>query len=59
MGRLYHYTSHTGHDHIVKSGLIKQNFTKDCVYGDGVNQTTLNPKDFPKADLARNNDGGL
>ena len=61
MGRLYHYTSQTGHDHIVKSGLIKQsqNFTKDCVYGDGVYLTTLNPEDFSKADLARNNYGGL
>ena len=61
MGRLYHYTSQEGHDHIVKSGLIKQsqNFTKDCVYGDGVYLTTLNPEDFSKKDLAKNNYGGL
>jgi len=61
MGRLYHYTSQGGHDHIVKSKFIKQsqNFTKDCVYGDGVYLTTLNPEDFSKKDLAKNNYGGL
>jgi len=60
MGRLYHYTSSQGHDRISSTGLIKQskNFEKDCVYGDGVYLTTLNPEDFDKAELAKNNYGG-
>ena len=60
MGRLYHYTSQAGHEQIVRSGVIKQsqNFTRDCVYGDGVYLTTLNPEDFSKEDLAKNNYGG-
>ena len=60
MGRLYHYTSQAGHEQIVGSGVIKQsqNFTRDCVYGDGVYLTTLNPEDFSKEDLAKNNYGG-
>jgi len=60
MGRLYHYTSEQGHKNIVTSGVIRQsqNFTRDCVYGNGVYLTTLNPEDFSKADLAKNNYGG-
>jgi len=60
MGRLYHYTSQHGCDRITSSGCIKQsqNFERDCVYGDGVYLTTLNPEDFGKADIAKNNYGG-
>ena len=60
MGRLYHYTSDSGHDRITGSGRIKQsqNFERDCVYGDGVYLTTLNPEDFDTADIAKNNYGG-
>lgn len=60
MGRLYHYTSEQSHARIVASGRIKmsQNFQKDCVYGDGVYLTTLNPEDFDKTELAKNNYGG-
>ena len=60
MGRLYHYTSEQGHGRIVGEKLIRQsqNFQKDCVYGDGVYLTTLNPEDFDKKSLAKNNYGG-
>ena len=60
MGRLYHYTSEQGHQQIVNSKVIRQsqNFAKDCVYGDGVYLTTLNPDDFSKETLAKNNYGG-
>ena len=60
MGRLYHYTSEQGHSRIVGQKLIRQsqNFQKDCVYGDGVYLTTLNPEDFDKKSLAKNNYGG-
>ena len=60
MGRLYHYTNQRGYENIKKSGIIRQsqNFEKDCVYGDGVYLTTLNPEDFSKEDLAKNNYGG-
>jgi len=60
MGRLYHYTSDKGHARISSTGVIKQsqNFERDCVYGDGVYLTTLNPEDFDKAELAKNNYGG-
>jgi len=60
MGRLYHYTNQRGYENIKRSGIIRQsqNFEKDCVYGDGVYLTTLNPEDFSKEDLAKNNYGG-
>jgi len=60
MGRLYHYTSDQGHQRIIGQKLIKQsqNFQRDCVYGDGVYLTTLNPEDFDKESLAKNNYGG-
>ena len=60
MSRQYHYTSEQGHDRIVGQKRIKQsqNFQKDCVYGDGVYLTTLNPEDFDKKSLAKNNYGG-
>ena len=60
MGRLYHYTSEQGHDRILGQKLIKQsqNFQKDCIYGDGVYLTTLNPEDLDKKSLAKNNYGG-
>ena len=60
MGRLYHYTNQQGYDQIVRSKTIRQsqNFEKDCLYGDGVYLTTMNPQEFSKEDLARNNWGG-
>lgn len=60
MGRLYHYTSEQGHGRIVRQKLIRQSkdFQKDCVFGDGVYLTTLNPEDFDKKSLAKNNYGG-
>ena len=60
MGRLYHYTSEQGHDRILGQKMIKQsqNFQKDCIYGDGVYLTTLNPEDLDKKSLAKNNYGG-
>ena len=60
MGRLYHYTSEQGHNIITRQKIIKQSkdFQKDCIYGDGVYLTTLNPEDFDKESIARNNYGG-
>ena len=59
MGRLYHYTSEEGHNTILRQKIIRQSkdFQKDCLYGDGVYLTTLNPEDFDKESLARNNYG--
>lgn len=60
MGRLYHYTNQESLAKIKRSKYIRQskNFERDCVYGDGVYLTSLNPKDWDKADLAKNNYGG-
>ena len=53
MGRLYHYTSEQGHNIITRQKIIKQSkdFQKDCIYGDGVYLTTLNPEDFDKESI--------
>merc|ERR1712098_612824 len=59
MGRLYHYTTREGLESIKRTRRIKQsaNFERDCVYGDGVYLTSLNPEDYDKSDLAKNNYG--
>jgi len=66
MVRLYHYTSNHGLTAIKREGRIKASrqissgstsTTTDCMYGEGVYLTRLDPDEHSKAELAKNNYG--
>lgn len=55
----YHYTSKEGKDAILDSGVIRPSKRRghrdDAVFGDGVYGTLMDPENFSKTQLARNN----
>ncbi|XP_046565404.1 uncharacterized protein LOC124274127 [Haliotis rubra] len=58
----YHYTDEEGKNAIVQSMTVKQSRKKpgdgDVAFGEGVYGTTMDPDDFSKQEVARNNYDG-